>query len=224
MRPLRIKGKTSVLMNAIYGAACPVARRKTWLWAPFHIRVRRWLLRLQADRIRKGQEAAAREREQINQKAETLLRSYGNSVLRLAYSYLHSMEDAEEILQETLLQYLKTAPVLENEAHEKAWLLRVAGNLSKNRIAYNRIRSTDELKETLIAQQREDLSFVWEAVKGLPVKYREVIHLFYYEGFSTGQIAALLQQKESTVRSHLMRGREKLKLILKEGYDFEGGL
>lgn len=224
MRPLRIKGKTSVLMNAIYGAACPVARRKTWLWAPFRIRVRRWLLRLQADRIRKGQEAAAREREQINQKAETLLRSYGNSVLRLAYSYLHSMEDAEEILQETLLQYLKTAPVLENEAHEKAWLLRVAGNLSKNRIAYNRIRSTDELKETLIAQQREDLSFVWEAVKGLPVKYREVIHLFYYEGFSTGQIAALLQQKESTVRSHLMRGREKLKLILKEGYDFEGGL
>ena len=224
MRPLRIKGKTSVLMNAIYGAACPVARRKTWLWAPFRIRVRRWLLRLQAARIRKGQEAAAREREQINQKAETLLRSYGNSVLRLAYSYLHSMEDAEEILQETLLQYLKTAPVLENEAHEKAWLLRVAGNLSKNRIAYNRIRSTDELKETLIAQQREDLSFVWEAVKGLPVKYREVIHLFYYEGFSTGQIAALLQQKESTVRSHLMRGREKLKLILKEGYDFEGGL
>lgn len=224
MRPLRIKGKTSVLMNAIYGAACPMDRRKTWLWMPLRIRVRRWLLRLQADRIRKGQEAAAREREQINQKAETLLRSYGNSVLRLAYSYLHSMEDAEEILQETLLQYLKTAPVLENEAHEKAWLLRVAGNLSKNRIAYNRIRSTDELKETLVAQQREDLSFVWEAVKGLPVKYREVIHLFYYEGFSTGQIAALLQQKESTVRSHLMRGREKLKLILKEGYDFEGGL
>ena len=64
-----------------------------------------------------------------------------------------------------------------------------------------------------------DLSFVWEAVKDLPVKYREVIHLFYYEGLSTAQIAAILEQKESTVRSHLMRGREKLRSILKEGYD-----
>ena len=144
---------------------------------------------------------------------------YGSSILRLAYSYLHNMDDAEEILQETLIQYLKTAPVLENEAHEKAWLFRVAGNLSKNRIAYNRVRSTDELKESLVAQQREDLSFVWEAVKDLPVKYREVIHLFYYEGLSTSQIAAILEQKESTVRSHLMRGREKLRSILKEGYD-----
>ena len=65
----------------------------------------------------------------------------------------------------------------------------------------------------------EDQSFVWEAVKDLPVKYREVIHLFYYEGLSTAQIAAILEQKESTVRSHLMRGREKLRSILKEGYD-----
>lgn len=98
---------------------------------------------------------------------------YGSSILRLAYSYLHNMDDAEEILQETLIQYLKTAPVLENEAHEKAWLFRVAGNLSKNRIAYNRVRSTDELKESLVAQQREDLSFVWEAVKDLPVNRDE---------------------------------------------------
>ena len=121
--------------------------------------------------------------------------------------------------QFTLIQYLKTAPVLEQEAHEKAWLFRVAGNLSKNRIAYNKVRSTDELKESLAAEQREDLSFVWEAVKDLPVKYREVIHLFYYEGLSTVEIAAILEQKESTVRSHLMRGREKLRTILKEGYD-----
>ena len=76
------------------------------------------------------------------------------------------------------------------------------------------------LSLTLAAQQREDLSFVWEAVRDLPVKYREVIHLFYYEGLSTGEIAVVLHQKESTVRSHLMRGREKLKVILKEGYEF----
>ena len=161
------------------------------------------------------------DRATINQKAEEILAHYGNSILRLAYSYLHNMADAEEVLQDTLIQYLKTAPAFENESHEKAWLFRVAGNLSKNRIDYNRIRSTDELNEALVAEQREDLSFVWNAVKMLPVKYREVIHLFYYEDISTAQIAQILKEKESTVRSRLMRGREKLKSILKEAYDFE---
>lgn len=87
------------------------------------------------------------ERAAVNQKAEKLLKDYGNSILRMAYAYLHNMSDAEDILQETLMQYLQTAPVLENPAHEKAWLLKVAANLSKNRIDYNRIRQTDELEE-----------------------------------------------------------------------------
>ncbi len=164
---------------------------------------------------------SAAEREKINAQAERLLEQYGNSVLRLAYSYLHNMADAEEILQESLIQFLRTAPRLENERHEKAWLLRVAGNLSKNRIAYNRLRRADELDAALAAEEREDLSFVWEAVKGLPVRDREVIHLFYYEGFSTGEIAQILGQKEATVRSRLMRGRGKLREVLKEAYDFE---
>ncbi|MFR5601957.1 MAG: RNA polymerase sigma factor [Lachnospiraceae bacterium] len=63
-----------------------------------------------------------------------MLNDYGNAVLRTAYSYLHNMTDAEEILQDTLVQFLKTAPALESRAHEKAWLLRVACNLSKNRL------------------------------------------------------------------------------------------
>ena len=135
------------------------------------------------------------DRTYINHRAEIILTHYGNSILRLAYSYLHNMHDAEEILQETLIQYLKTSPILENEAYEKAWLFRVASNLSKNRISYNKIRSTDELNESLIAEEREDLSFVWEAVKELPVKYKEVIHLFYYEELSTAEIAKILQKK-----------------------------
>ena len=150
---------------------------------------------------------------------ERLLDSYGNSIFRLAYSYLHNYSDAEDILQETLIRYLQNVPQVTGPVHEKAWLLKVAANLSKNRIDYNRLRDTDELNDELVAEGREDLSFVWEAVKDLPVKYREVIHLFYYEGLSTAQIAAILEQKESTVRSHLMRGREKLRSILKEGYD-----
>lgn len=165
-----------------------------------------------------GENAA--NREAVNMQAARVLDEYGNSILRLAYSYLHNMSDAEDILQETLIQFLKTGPLLENTSHEKAWLLKVAANLSKNRIEYNRIRQTDELEETLAADCREDLSFVWEAVKALPDKYREVIHLFHYEGYSTAQIGKLLNRKEATVRSDLRRGRQKLKDILKEAYDF----
>ena len=164
--------------------------------------------------------SAIKDRE-TGRQAERLLDQYGNSVLRLAYSYLHNMSDAEEILQETLIRYLQTAPEFENSAHEKAWLMKVAANLSKNRIDYNQRRATDELKEELLAQDQEDLSFVWEAVKALPEQYRETIHLFYYEGYSTAQIARILTRKESSVRSDLRRGREKLKQVLKEAYDFK---
>lgn len=157
----------------------------------------------------------------INQRAEDVLNTYGNNILRYAYSYLHNMSDAEEILQDTLVQFLKTMPAFENPQHEKAWLLRVAGNLSKNRLAYNSVRKTDELTEQLADEEREDLSFVWEAVKLLPEHYREVIHLFYYEGYSTKQISQLLRKKEASVRSDLRRGREKLKTVLKEAFDFE---
>lgn len=158
---------------------------------------------------------------QINIQAERLLHEYGNSILRLAYSYLRNMSDAEDVLQETLIQFIKTSPIFETESHEKAWLLRVAINISKNRIQYNKMRNTDELSESLTEDNKEDLAFVWEAVKELPDKYREVIHLFYQEGYSTTQIAEMLGKNETTVRSLLHRGRIKLKEVLKEVYDFE---
>ena len=152
--------------------------------------------------------------------ASRLLDNYGNHILRLAYTYVHNLSDAEDILQDTLVQYLKTTPVFENAAHEKAWLLRTAANLSKNRIRYNRLRTTDELNEELIAEEREDLSFVWEAISQLPVAQREIIHLFYQEGYSAAQIAAIVGRRDSTVRSDLTRARKRLKTILKEAYDF----
>ncbi|MBE5842249.1 RNA polymerase sigma-70 factor, ECF subfamily [Butyrivibrio sp. INlla18] len=152
---------------------------------------------------------------------EVVLDKYGNMLLRVAYSYLQNMSDAEDILQDTLIKYLKSAPEFENENHEKAWLITVASNLSKNKIRYNKIREADELDEGLVAKKEEDLSFVWEAVKGLPVTQREVVHLFYQEGYSTRDIANMLERNESTVRSDLLRARKQLKKILKEEYDFE---
>lgn len=153
-------------------------------------------------------------------RAAILLEKYGNAILRTAYSYLHNMEDAEDILQDTLIQYLKSDSDYNDESHEKAWLIRVAINLSKNKIKYNKLRETDELMEGLVSEEKEELSFVWEAVKSLPEKYAEVVHLYYQEGYSTVDIAAILERKESTIRSDLKRAREKLKKILKEEYDF----
>lgn len=151
---------------------------------------------------------------------EEALDRHGDSILRLAYSYLHNRSDAEEVLQDTLIRLFQTRPSFESRDHEKAWLLRVAANLSKNRLAYNKRRAADALQDTLAAEEREDLSFVWEAVKALPPNYRDVIHLFYCEGYSTAQIAEILDRKETTVRSSLSRGRQKLRDILKEDYDF----
>ena len=170
--------------------------------------------------VEKEEWEARMHQAETNGRAEMILTRFGDSILRYAYTYLHNMSDAEEVLQDTLVQFLKTAPEFESENHEKAWLLRVAANLSKNRIRYNKLRETDELNEELVAEEREDLSFVWEAVKSLPVKYREVIHLFYHEGYQTAQIAKVLGRNESTVRSDLRRGREKLKEVLKGEYDF----
>lgn len=96
-----------------------------------------------------------------------------------------------------------------------------SGQPLQNRLKYNSLRQTDELREELIAEQREDLSFIWDAVQALPVQYREVIHLFYREGYSTREISQILGRKEATIRSDLSRGRGKLKELLKEAYDFE---
>jgi len=157
--------------------------------------------------------------DDVSVTASRLMDSYGNQILRFAYTYVHNFEDAEDILQETLISYMRTAPVFENEKHEKSWLFTVAANHSKNKIKSNNIRRADELNEELVAEKKEDLSYLWEAVKSLPEDYREVIHLFYQEDMTTAQIAQVLKRRESTVRSQLKRGRDKLKEILKEEYD-----
>lgn len=143
---------------------------------------------------------------------ELALRHYGNAILRTAYTYLRNRSDAEDVVQDTLVQLLVADPGFESPAHEKAWLLRVAINLSKNKLRQAQRHGCQSIDESFpgLAPEEEDLSFVWEAVSGLPERYREVIHLFYQEDYSTAQIAQILNKKESTVRSLLHRGRELL--------------
>lgn len=159
--------------------------------------------------------------EQQDMYLRSILVKHGNRILRLAYSYVHNMEDSEEILQDVLIKLLSSAPEFESSEHEKAWIIRVTANLSKNRIEYNKLRDTDELNEELVAEKKEDLSFIWEAVKSLPENYREVVHLFYEEGYSTDEIAKLLGESGANIRTRLKRARAKLKEILREEYDFD---
>lgn len=149
------------------------------------------------------------------------LKEYGNTILRLSYSYLHNMADSEDVLQDTMLSLIKTKPVFSNSDHEKAWLMRVAINLCKNKLKSSWFRTVaipDNLPGEGITDEESE---VLNAVNKLPIKYREVIHLFYYEGYSTLEISALLQKKDSTIRSLLHRSREFLKKTLKGAYDFE---
>lgn len=193
----------------------------------FRVRVWRhtWLREKQELKLPRMLEMKEQKTSEIKvkkeQQAEKMLNKYGDSILRLAYSYLHNMADAEDILQDTMIAYILDKPILLNQKHEKAWLLRVAANKSKNKIEYNRIRQTDELEEQLLEERRDDLSYVWDAVKQLPEQYREAIHLFYYEGYQTREIAHILRRKEGSVRSDLSRGRQMLRDILGEVYDFE---
>ena len=176
------------------------------------------------------QEATGNDRksdEEIEREAEEILSTIGNSILRLALSYLHNIEDAEDILQETMIKFVTVRPVFESEAHRKAWLMRVASNLAKNRIDYNRVRDTLELNEEIAGEVQEDLDkgdeykAIWDAVRSLPVHQREAIHLFYQEGYSTAEIAQITERREATVRSDLKRARDKLREMLKEASDFE---
>lgn len=154
--------------------------------------------------------------------AERVLEKYGNSILRLSFSYLKNLSDAEDILQDTLMKYIQKSVEYESEEHEKAWLFRVAVNLCKNRLKAP-WRRAEELDENTPAEDIKnpcEQSEILTAVMSLPVKYREVIHLFYYEDYSSAEISRILKKPDSTVRTLLARGRGILKDTLKESYDF----
>ncbi|NME83343.1 sigma-70 family RNA polymerase sigma factor [Clostridium sp. SM-530-WT-3G] len=145
---------------------------------------------------------------------------YGDMILRLAYSYMKNIHDAEDIVQDVFVQLMKNIDKFESNEHKKSWLITVTRNLCKNKLKSSWFKKRDELVEMPYYDKYKN-NDVLDTVMKLPLKYREVIHLFYYEDYSTAQIAEIVGKKESTVRSLLHRGRNILKDILKEEYDFE---
>lgn len=162
-----------------------------------------------------------------NETLEATLDVYGNMILRLAYSCLKSRDDAEDVLQDVMVKLLELDPKFESSEHQKAWLIRVTINLCRNRLRspWRRHRELDEsISAGLGAEWDKGLgeqSAVLEAVMSLPEKYREVIHLFYYEDYSVAQIGRILKKNESTVRSLLYRARKQLKDLMKEGWELD---
>lgn len=151
-----------------------------------------------------------------------ILDTWGDSMYRLACSYLHNEMDAQEIVMDAVIQLLRYDPDFGGEAgKEKGWLMKTVANLSRNRLRSAKAHPQEEFDERVFSGESQDLRYVWDAVNELPVRYREVIHLFYQEGYSTGEIAQIVGRREGTVRSDLTRARKELKAILKENYDFE---
>ena len=147
---------------------------------------------------------------------EDALGRHGQRIMHLAWTYLHNRADAEDVLQETMIRYIRSQKTFRDEEHEKAWLLQVTANLCKN-ILRSRAHEGGEIPENLEGKGiPEEAIAVYEAVQSLPEKYREVVHLFYYEDASVAEIAAILGKKESTVRSLLKRARKLLEKLLND--------
>lgn len=135
-----------------------------------------------------------------------------NTVYRICISFMKNSEDAEDMVQETFLKLISSRKQFESEKHEKAWLIVTASNTCKDELRRwkRRLEKVTFLFQQETVRQKED-DQVLEWVMALPVKYKQVIYLYYYEGYSTFEIAGILNCSESTVRNQLSRGRRLLK-------------
>lgn len=146
---------------------------------------------------------------------EEAVEHYGPLVLRTAFGLVKNMQDAEDIAQEVFLTLLKKDPAFDGPDHQQAWLLRCTINRCKSHFRSVWQSHTDGLDETLSIPFTPAESEVMKAVGDLPMKYRQVIYLHYIQGYSTAEIAKLLELNQNTVLSQLARGRAMLKKTLK---------
>ena len=151
-----------------------------------------------------------------NEYIDYILQTYSNMIFRLAISITKSKDNSEDIMQEVFMRYIKKNPDFANKEHEKAWFLRVTINCSKKLMYSAWNRHTVELGEDFKFEDKE-IDEIYSIVLKLPKKYRETIHLFYYEDLSINKISEILNEKEGTIKSRLSRARDMLKNMMKGG-------
>ena len=157
----------------------------------------------------------------MRQSVQELFEIYQNNLYAVAFNVCKNAEDAEDVVQDTFIQYYSLKKEFDNEQHIRAWLIRVAINKAKNmnRAFWRRNKmSLEDYMETLSFETPES-GELFEAVMNLPEKYRIVVHLFYYEDYTVHEIADILKLSESNVKVRLSRGRALLKEKLQEEWE-----
>lgn len=153
----------------------------------------------------------------MNKKSEPevrrILAVYGNMLYRTAYLLLGNPHDVQDALQETLLRYLEKAPAFASGEHEKAWLLRVTTNCCRDCLRFrkrNAYMELEPLRECLPAPEKPHIRELY----ALPAKWKTVLILHYFEGYSVKETGEILGLSESAVKKRLQRARDALKLEL----------
>lgn len=149
---------------------------------------------------------------------------YADDIYRIVLSSCKNTADAEDILQNTFFKLLNSKVEFTDGLHVKKWLITVAINECRDVFRSfwkKRVLFLEDSKSEPVFSMKEHFQ-LYEAVRKLPQKYRITIHLYYYEGYSIKEISGILHINESTIRTQLMRGREKLrKLFEEDGYGSE---
>ena len=154
---------------------------------------------------------------------ETAAEKYRDNIYAVAFNYFKNAPDADDIVQDVLLKLYRTDKIFESEDHVRNWLLRVTVNQCKKISVSSWFRKNVPLEtyaESLEYEMPEENDLFF-AVMNLPKKYRIIVHLFYYEDYSTKDIAEMLRLKEPTVRTRLMRARKILKERLSDVWNEE---
>lgn len=145
-----------------------------------------------------------------NSEFESIYNRNIDTVYRICYMYMKNKTDAEDMTQNTFIKYLKYNPTFENIEHEKAWFIVTATNNCKNHFKtwWHKNTYLDDEFEVASKDSNDETLLL---VLNLPTKYKQVIYMYYYEGYTTVEIAKMLNTKESTIRTHLLKGRQILK-------------
>lgn len=160
-----------------------------------------------------------RSEQEVNRAIEW----HGDMIRRLCMIHLKNEADTEDIFQTVFLKYVLSSVSFESEEHEKAWFIRVTINACKDLLKSVFRRRTVSLEQLLDqpAPMPPDHREVLEAVLALPQKYRDVVYLHYYEGYTAPEIGRILGKNPNTVYTLLTRAKQLLRDRL-GGEDLEG--
>ena len=147
---------------------------------------------------------------------------HSKTIYRVCFAYMKNTADTEDAVQETFFRLIKGGPAFENEEHEKAWLIRTAANICKNALRHwwRRRESIEDFYDLQNPEETET-DDVFQAVMDLPDKYKAIVYLYYYEGYSSVEIAGILKKPQSTVRNCLHVSRAILRERLGDDFNEE---